>query len=266
MLRVSSHQFQQIWFERFTDKISLHLRQYFELPCRVAGEFCVRETIRLGVARARYWGLTLEASAQSYIDHMMLLGSHFDADPQLPWAKEVLERPQPELVRLDSLHAQTQDHLARTAGAESRNLFLAVARARRNGLDPQLTAPPSRALGEVTFWLKRLYPEKYRRVYHTVPSLIAHAEATGLSLGFSEPRALARILGLMFLAGGGVCEEPMMPWVGAILRDKARPAGEREEELWQSLAAYADRWLTEARAQGILAREAPGEGAEGDVQ
>lgn len=266
MLRVSSHQLQQIWFDQFSDKVSIRLRKYFELPCRVAGEACVRETIRLGVERARAWGLTLEASAQSYIDHMILLGSHFDRDPQLPWAKEILERPQPELVRLDSLHAQTQDFLARTAGTDSRNLFLAVARARRTQLDPQITAPPSTAVNEVSFWLKRLYPEKFRRVAHTIPALIAHAEATGLSFGFTEPRALARLLGLMFLAGGGVCEEPMMPWVGIIVRDQAKSAVEREEELWRSLAAYADHWLAEARARGALALEAPAEGAEGDVQ
>src|SRR4051812_40220390 len=138
MLRVSSAQFQQLWFSRFTDKVSEHLMRYFELPCRMAGDACVRETIRLGVSRARYWGLTLEASSQSYIDHMVMLGSNFDTDPQLPWAREVLQRKQPELARMDSLHAQTADYMARTAGEGSRNAFFAVARARTHGLCPNL--------------------------------------------------------------------------------------------------------------------------------
>jgi hypothetical protein len=266
MLRISATQFEQLWFAQFMDKVSEHLRRYFELPCRIAGDACVRETIRLGVTRARRWGLTLEASAQSYIDHMVMLGSDFDSDPQLPWAREILERKQPELVRLDSLHAQTADYMARTAGEDSREVFFAVARARAHGLCPDLAVPPSQALEQVSTWLARMYPQKYRLVAYRLPELVLHAEAIAFRHGFERPRALGRVLGMMFLMGGGVCDEPMTPWVGAILRDTRHTADEREEKLWSSLCAYADRWLQVARSRGILQREAPEKGANQDVQ
>ena len=266
MLRISAAQFEQLWFAQFTDKVSEHLRRYFELPCRVAGDACVRETIRLGVRRARRWGLTREASAQSYIDHMVLLGSDFDSDPQLPWAREILERRQPELVRLDSLHAQAADFLAQSAGRGSRNVFFAVARARMHGLCPELSVPPSQALEHVGAWLEWMYPEKYRLVRHRLPELVARAEATALTHGFERPRALGRILGMTFLMGGGVCDDPMTPWVGGIVRDTQHTADEREEKLWTSLCAYADRWLAEARTRGLVEREASEQGAMSDVQ
>ena len=266
MLRISSAQFQQLWLSRFTDEVSEHLRRYFELPCFIAGDACVRETIRLGVSRARYWGLTLEASGQSYIDHMIMLGSDFDTDPQIPWAREVLERKQPELARMDSLHAQTADYMARTAGAGSRNAFFAVARARTQGLCPDLSVPPSQALAEVASWLERMYPEKYRLVGYRLPQLVQHAEATASQYGFERPRALGRVLGMMFLMGGGVCDDPMTPWVGAIVRDTQRSADEREAKLWSSLCEYAERWLEAARARGILEREASEQGGIRDVR
>lgn len=266
LLRITAAQFEQLWFTQFTERIHEHLRLYFELPCRIAGDACVRETIRLGVTRARRWGLTREASAQSYIDHMVMLGSDFDSDPQLPWAREILEREQPELVRMDSLHAQARDFMARTASEGSRNVFFAVARARAHGLCPDLSAPPSQALDQVAAWLEWLYPEKYRLVRHRLPELVARAEATAFTHGFERPRALGRILGLTFLMGGGVTDDPMTPWVGAIVRDTRHSADEREEKLWSSSCAYAERWLAEARKQGILEREAPEQGVNGHVQ
>lgn len=266
MLRITAAQFEQLWFTQFTERISEHLRLYFELPCRIAGEVCVRETIRRGVMRARRWGLTREASAQSYIDHMILLGSGFDSDPQLPWAREILERRQPELVRMDSLHAQAADFTARTAGQGSRNVLFAAARARTHGLCPELSVPPSRALDQVAAWLAWMYPEKYRLVSHRLPELVARAEATAFTHGFERPRALGCILGLTFLLGGGVTDDPMMPWVGAIVRDTQRTAGEREEKLWSSCSAYAQRWLAETHARGILVRQASEHGANAHVQ
>lgn len=266
MLRITAAQFEQLWFAQFTDKVSEHLRRYFELPCRIAGDACVRETIRLGVTRARRWGLTREASAQSYIDHMLMLGSDFDSDPQLPWAREILERKQPELARLDSLHAQARDFLERTAGASSKNLFFAVARARAHGLCPELSRPPSQVLDQVAAYLGWMYPEKYRLVAHRLPELVGRAEATAFTHGFERPRALGRILGATFLLGGGVTDDPMTPWVGAIVRDTTHTADEREAKLWSALSAYAERWLDEARKQGVLERRAPEPEVSSDVQ
>lgn len=265
LLRITKAQFEQLWLTQFTERIHEHLRFYFELPCRVAGDACVRETIRLGVTRARRWGLTREASAQSYIDHMVMLGSNFDSDPQLPWAREILERKQPELVRMDSLHAQARDFMARSAGVGSKNLFFAVARARAHGLCPELSAPPSRALDHVAAWLGWMYPEKYRLVSHRLPELVARAEATAFTHGFERPSALGRILGMTFLMGGGVSDEPMAPWVGAILRDDQHPAEERETKLWSALCAYAERWLAEAH-HGIVERGSPERGVRAGVQ
>jgi hypothetical protein len=266
VLRISAAQFEQLWFARFTDKVSEHLRLYFELPCRIAGDACVRETIRLGVTRARRWGLTLEASAQSYIDHMILLGSDFDSDPQLPWAREILERRLPELVRLDTLHGQTADHMARTAGPDSRNVFFAVARALSHGLCPDLSVPPSESIEVVAPFLQRMYPEKFRLVRHRLPELVAHAEATALRHGFQRPRALGRILGMIFLMGGGACDDPMTPWVGAIVRDRQHSSDEREQMLFSALCQYAERWLEEARSRGLLEHEASDQGANRHVQ
>ncbi|HKO50917.1 MAG TPA: hypothetical protein VJV79_24570 [Polyangiaceae bacterium] len=71
---------------------------------------------------------------------------------------------------------------------------------------------------------------------------------------------------MMFLMGGGVCDDPMTPWVGAIVRDTRHSADEREDKLWSSLCEYAERWLEAARARGILEREASGQGESRDVR
>lgn len=250
MLRVSEAQLELLWLSNFTDRMVVHLRKYFEKPCAMAGEACVRNTIHRGVARARKHGLTLEATAQSYLDHMIMLGSHFDRDPMLPWAHQILAGPGSEVERMDALHAATMKFLAATAGKDARQLFFAIARARHQRLDPGFTRPPADDPDLAARWLHALYPEKYRAVAPTLPHLIRYAQTSAVRFGFEEPRAMARILGVMFLLGAGALDEPMAPWIGAIVTDVRRPAHEREEELWSRIRDLADRWIAQARAEG----------------
>lgn len=251
MLRIDAQQLRILWRTRFSERMLVHLRQYFEKPCAIAGEAQVLATIDLGIARAKDYGFSLEASAQSYIDHMLMLGSHFDRDPLVPWAGEILTSGGHELQRMDRLHAKTLPFVRATAGEHARNLFFAVVRARRQELDPQLQAMPSASMPRVLEWLAQLYPEKFAAVEPHVPALVQRAEGFAQSVGMGEPRSAGRIVGLMFLLGSGIVEDPMSPWVGEILRDTTLSASERDEKLWAAVGGFADRWIEEARAAGV---------------
>ncbi|MBN1843959.1 MAG: hypothetical protein JW883_16990 [Deltaproteobacteria bacterium] len=83
------------------------------MHCKVLEEVNIRSAIRYGLKRAKGYGLTTERSVRLYIEMMFLLGSGFDADPQLPWAAEILndETILAENLRIDLLRDKAWDYV-----------------------------------------------------------------------------------------------------------------------------------------------------------
>jgi len=69
-----------------------HLRRAF--PDRTAGAADARilEFIRYGIRRARRYGLVGQRDVRRYLGYMLIYGTHFDADPEIAWAGEILRR------------------------------------------------------------------------------------------------------------------------------------------------------------------------------
>ncbi len=69
----------------------VHLNKFFPSQCRAAGETQLRETIQYGVKGAAKHGITAERDVCKYIDLVLVYGRDFDRDPNLPWARRILE-------------------------------------------------------------------------------------------------------------------------------------------------------------------------------
>jgi hypothetical protein len=74
----------------FEEKVVAHLNRCFPDECAKLGEQNVRATIRLGLERARSYGITTSREVCLYIDVMMVYGRDFDRNPKLSWASEIL--------------------------------------------------------------------------------------------------------------------------------------------------------------------------------
>ncbi|MGD0459833.1 MAG: hypothetical protein ABSC21_19055 [Terriglobia bacterium] len=91
--------------KKFEDRMIVHLNKFFPEQCKSAGEKELRETVHYGIKSAGNYGIIAESDVCKYIDVMLSLGSHFDRDPQLPWAHEILtddsvEDPAARIARL----------------------------------------------------------------------------------------------------------------------------------------------------------------------
>jgi hypothetical protein len=83
------------------------------IPARIraAGEEQVRETIRLGIERARVYGVTGKRDVCKYIDLIIVFERSFDADPRYPWAGQILGKPGDPSTKMRSALEAGQSHL-----------------------------------------------------------------------------------------------------------------------------------------------------------
>ena len=82
--------FEQAALKRFEDEMLEHIKTYFPNHWRIIGETQLRKVIQYSVSQAEQYGLTTQREVCLYLNLMLLLGSDFDTDVQLPWAEEVL--------------------------------------------------------------------------------------------------------------------------------------------------------------------------------
>jgi len=69
---------------RFEAGLAAHVRTYFPNHSKIAGETGTGTLARLALARARSHGIESERGVYLYLNVMLILGSYFDEDPQLP--------------------------------------------------------------------------------------------------------------------------------------------------------------------------------------
>ena len=95
MLTVTASQFAALSrceAQKFEDWTLVHLRKFFPGECSTLGERRVRESIRHGIRRAAYYGISARRDVCKYIDLMIVFGRDYDADKRFRWAGEILRR------------------------------------------------------------------------------------------------------------------------------------------------------------------------------
>lgn len=74
----------------FYQHLLTRLKAIFPEKCDYVGELGLRRMIQRGIKQAAAYQITDRRGVAVYVGFMFMLGSGFDADPQLPWAAEVL--------------------------------------------------------------------------------------------------------------------------------------------------------------------------------
>ena len=106
-----------IGIEEFEVRMAQRLREFAPYSLSI-GERQVRRVIRLGVERAKPYGITNPGLLRLYVDMMAMYGSFFDADPFLPWAGKALrdESVLDARARMDWLHATMLQYFGEVSG------------------------------------------------------------------------------------------------------------------------------------------------------
>ena len=172
----------------------------------------VSAVVRLGIAQTRRHRRYTERDMYLYLTMMFMIGSYFDEDPQLPWAKSMLEGD----GSLDRLHDRTLDHLDMAAGEENEHVIRALVRARSQELAslPQITAPDFEM--QTVKLLEYIYPTKFRIQGHDA-SVEAVRLAVTRAQQYGMPSGAPLLAMHALLLGAGFDRDPVHPWIQDIL-------------------------------------------------
>ena len=198
-----------------------HLAKFSPPLWRVAGEQPWRAVVRWGIARAEAWGWQLRGPIRLYLELMLLFGSHFDSDPQYPWAGDILRNKSAvsEFQRAEWLWEKTLDYQAKVAGDGGVNTRRALERLLHIGRNPLEFAPDD---FETTLMAEfaTVFPEKVEVVgASNIRRLIDTGRVQSQTYGFTGQRGEMLLIVLMFGFGHGCARDGLYPWIGRTLAD-----------------------------------------------
>jgi len=225
MIVIRSQQIQQLRnaaLLHFEQLMVIHLNHYAEQHCKVIGEEMVREVVRLGINRAEEYGFTCRGPVRFYLELMFNLGSHFDTDPQYPWAADTLndQKINDQMGRSEILYNRAMDYFTKVAGPD--NLYAQQA-LHKIFLSVQQLQPPLELLNvaqSIQTQLAQSYPQKYEYVGdEAFQKLIAEGVETSKAYQCGFPRGVYLVILLMITLGHGITDDPLYPWVKRTLKD-----------------------------------------------
>lgn len=226
MLKIRKEQMRAIGrveLRPFEKQMLKHVRQYFPKNIELLGEECVLKVIRHGYERGKEYDFTTRHEVCLFIDFMIMLGSDFDSDPQLPWVAEILkdESVYDPTERIDALYDKAMEYLDSVVGKDQ----VFPVEPLRKLLNYPLRELEHRLAGRVEQGVlvefRRIWPQKYRHVgVHQFNELIGEGIELAGTLGFTSKRSVGLYLILMFLLGHRFDTDPQYPWLSNVLNDQ----------------------------------------------
>jgi hypothetical protein len=203
-----------------------YLAESFPKQAGLLGPAQMRRVISLGRERAVHYGHQTEREIYFFLTLMLMLGSWFDEDPQLPWAaaclidRSILHAP----ARLNRLHNETMVYLDRVAGENNEHLVKALLRIRE--FDPASAAgiSPKQFEDEMVRTLARFYPQKAaHQGEEATRAVVRNAAVLAQRHALSGQKDVCLLAGLAFMLGSGFHRDPQFPWAQEALAP-GRPA------------------------------------------
>ena len=253
MLAISATQMEllrQAAVEAFVSRTLHHVEAHFSTHRQIIGEAQMRAVIRLAVERAGRHGFTTERDVSLYLNLMLLLGSAFDADAQLPWAAQILsdaELTDPQ-ERIDRLYDAAVDYLEKVAGA--RNEHPEPARERMvAAIQRKVPAVPASDFGNLALSVLRwICPRKFEVAGGGAIRVFARQSLQAAQVyGVLSHDSALLYLAMAYMLGGGFDRDPQYPWAGSILLGaSAADAAGRFERLRKTAVSELSRWTARA--------------------
>lgn len=238
--------FEKAAWTSFENEMVQYMLAFASRLASVAGEENVRKLVRSGLERARAYKLRLRGPMRFYLELMASLGSDFDSDPILPWARAGLsdEAAADEMERADRLYRRMLAYNEAVGGKE--NEFGKQALQRMLSADPKAFTASRGSLEEkIVQALESIYPQKADAAGRdALLLLIQGAREKAHRYAIRSQEGTAFLTALMFAFGHGVDADPMYPWVTTALTDPLiiDEAG-RVKRLYDRTRVYAQRVL-----------------------
>lgn len=244
MLKIREEQYEElgkVTLKRFEDEMIEHLQKFFPKYYEIYGEPLIRKVIQYGTERAEIYGFLTKRDTPLYIDLMMLLGSHFDQDPQYPWAIEILEDQSVEnpIEKADKLYDRALKYLDEAAGKENEYLGRALLRIREIPFEDYSKGP-------VASLLQEIWPQKYKVLGGLIlNALIEDGNQSAREHDMPSKQGEAVMTVLKYLLGSSFDKDLQFPWASSVLQDESitNPAS-KVDQLYKAAISYMNKWLS----------------------
>jgi hypothetical protein len=215
--------FRKAAMQRFEDEMLVHLGEFSPPLFKAVGEEQMRKAVRFGIAQAGRHGFTFRGPVRLYLELMLLLGSHFNTDPQYPWAAEILANQEAgsQMQRAEWLYEKTMDYRHKVAGPEDAYAHQAL-RNIATFLRQPIALPNERLVPAMLQEITSLYPQKAAYIgMEGLEALIRKGIHGAARQRFSKIRAVMLVVLLMLAFGHGCGADPLYPWIANTLKDEA---------------------------------------------
>ncbi len=224
------------------DALFEDLGTVFQAEHRVLGDEGFRLVIKLGLSRCQEHDVDRYGDVRQYVFLMFLLGSHFDRDPLLKWARTALAECGENDDRVRCLVENATRHIEAAAGAKGQFYRAALARCRRLGEAELELASKESSHREYELLLRELWPERMQLLDdRQISGLLERAGKRCREFELPMPSAIMLVAVLSMMLGTHFYEDPIHPWAARAL---ARPVPERYRALSQAARDILDIYLS----------------------
>ena len=232
--------------KEFEDEMVAHLAQFSPPLYKVLKEEQTREAVRFGFKQADKYGFTLRGPIRLYLEMMLLFGSHFDSDPQYPWAREILfdKHSISQMQRADWLFDKIVDFQEKVSGPNGENTRKAMEAVREIGNKP-LNLSESDYDDTMRREIYRVFPQKVDFIGNeNLLELIRQARVDARKYDLPSTQGDTLMVVLKFAFGHGCGSDPLYPWIGRTLSDDKIVDGKaRSERLEKKAITWLDHVL-----------------------
>ncbi|MCJ7602697.1 MAG: hypothetical protein MUO63_14510, partial [Desulfobulbaceae bacterium] len=153
--------FKEAALRSFESEMLLHLGEFSPPLFKAVGEEQMRKAVRLGMERTNGYGFTYRGPVRLYLELMLLFGSHFDTDPQYPWATEILvnQDADSQMQRANRLYEKVMDYRRKVAGPDDAYTFTALGKISVMARHPLLLSSGN-FVSAMREQITRVYPQK----------------------------------------------------------------------------------------------------------
>ncbi len=207
----------------YIGELIAHCREFAPGPVSAMSDDELKKAITEGVDEAGRHGFDLRGPVRFYVDLMLAFGSGFAADPQYPWAAEILEKEEEmgQMERAEALNEKTQEAFTGIFGEKNEYSTKALEKMLEK-VKAGIAFKREGFKQDMLLLLKEVYPQKFEVVGEAaLKKLITEAIARGRDrYGFKAPRSMALVVVLMYAFGHRFDVDPFLPWISRTLKPK----------------------------------------------
>ena len=208
---------------RFENRLIAFVYRFYEREYNKLGKDQVKTVVQFAINRAKGNQYTTQRQVTYYLSIMILLGSYYDEDIQLPWARKRLTdlSVASPTRRIEKLWKETLEYLETTTGEENEYVIHAILRIRDLKLEDAPHSTGEEFAIDLCKLLLKLYPQKYQFQGEKINrELIKEGITKAGQFGIVGNGGRSLFIILMFVLGSGFYKDLLYPWATSILENK----------------------------------------------